>query len=109
MVASEQQRVIHPAGNRIAVLPRQPGPVRIEIGLERHNRGDADGAADDYKKALFLDPNDPEALLWLGYHYDVSGRPDLARALMDRLQHAAPLTPINLTMYGMVAMFETCS
>ena len=75
-------------------------------GAIRHNRGDAIGAADDYKKALILDPNDPEALLWLGYHYAVSGRPDLARALMDRLQHVDPLTSINLTMYGMVAMFD---
>jgi len=75
-------------------------------GAIRHNRGDATAAADDYKKGLILDPNDPEALLWLGYHYSVSGRPDLARALMDRLQHVDPLTSINLTMYGMVAMFD---
>jgi serine/threonine protein kinase len=75
-------------------------------GTIRHNRGDANGAADDYRKALILDPNDPEALLWLGYHYAVSGRPDLARALMDRLQQVDPLTSINLTMYGMVAMFD---
>jgi serine/threonine protein kinase len=75
-------------------------------GAIRHTRADSDGAADDYKKALILDPNDPEALLWLGYHYAVSGRPDLARALMDRLQQVDPLTSINLTMYGMVAMFD---
>ena len=75
-------------------------------GAIRHNRADPNGAARDYKKALALDPNDPEALLWLGYHYAVSGRPDLARALMDRLQQVDPLTSINLTMYGMVAMFD---
>jgi TolB-like protein len=75
-------------------------------GAIRHNRADSNGAADDYKKALILDPNDPEALLWLGYYYAVSGRPDLARALMDRLQQVDPLTSINLTMYGMVAMFD---
>jgi eukaryotic-like serine/threonine-protein kinase len=75
-------------------------------GAIRHNRADPNGAARDYKQALVLDPNDPEALLWLGYHYAVSGRPDLARALMDRLQRVDPLTSINLTMYGMVAMFE---
>ncbi len=75
-------------------------------GAIRHNRADATGAAEDYKKALILDPNDPEALLWLGYHYAASGRPDLARALMDRLQQVDPLTSINLTMYGMVAMFD---
>jgi eukaryotic-like serine/threonine-protein kinase len=75
-------------------------------GAIRHNRADPNGAARDYKKALVLDPNDPEALLWLGYHYGVSGRADLARALMDRLQQVDPLTSINLTMYGMVAMFD---
>jgi eukaryotic-like serine/threonine-protein kinase len=75
-------------------------------GAIRHNRADPNGAARDYKRALVLDPNDPEALLWLGYHYAVSGRPDLARALMDRLQQVDPLTSITLTMYGMVAMFD---
>jgi TolB-like protein/tRNA A-37 threonylcarbamoyl transferase component Bud32 len=75
-------------------------------GAIRHNRADPNGAARDYKKALVLDPNDPEALLWLGYHYAASGRPDLARALMDRLQQVDPLTSITLTMYGMVAMFD---
>jgi eukaryotic-like serine/threonine-protein kinase len=75
-------------------------------GAIRHNRADPNGAARDYKKALVLDPNDPEALLWLGYHYAVSGRSDLARALMDRLQQVDPLTSVNLTMYGMVAMFD---
>ena len=75
-------------------------------GAIRHNRADSSGAARDYKQALLLDPSDPEALLWLGYHYGASGRPELARALMDRLQQVDPLTSVNLTVYGMVAMFD---
>jgi eukaryotic-like serine/threonine-protein kinase len=75
-------------------------------GAIRHIRADPNGAARDYRTALLLDPNDPEALLWLGYYYAASGRPDLARALMDRLQRVDPLTSITLTMYGMVAMFD---
>ena len=75
-------------------------------GAIRHTRADPTGAARDYKQALVLDPNDPEALLWLGYHYAVSGRPALARALIDRLQQVDPLTSLNLAMYGMVAMFD---
>ena len=75
-------------------------------GAIRHTRADPNGAARDYKKALALDPNDSDALLWLGYYYGVSGRPALARALMDRLQQVDPLASINLTMYGMVAMCD---
>jgi serine/threonine protein kinase/Tfp pilus assembly protein PilF len=75
-------------------------------GAIRHTRADPSGAARDYKQALLLDPNDPEALLWLGYYYAVSGRPALARALMDRLQQVDPLTSVNLIMCGMVAMFD---
>jgi tetratricopeptide (TPR) repeat protein len=62
----------------------------------------------DFKRALALDPSDPEALLWLGYVYAVSGRVPLARALMERLQQVDPLTSINLTMYGIVAMMDGC-
>ena len=75
-------------------------------GSIRNNRADPAGAIADFKKALAFDPNAPEALLWLGYDYAVSGRVPLARALMERLQQVDPLTSINLTMHGMVAMFD---
>src|SRR5213594_3790439 len=55
-------------------------------GAIRHTRADPDGAACEYKRVLLLDPNDPEALLWLAYYYGVSGRPALARELLDRRQ-----------------------
>jgi len=35
------------------------------------------------------------------YSYGVSGRPALARALLDRLQQVDPLTSVNLIMSGM--------
>ena len=75
-------------------------------GSIANNRGDPVAAIRDFKRALAIDPNAPEALLWLGYDYAVSGRVALARALMERLQQVDPLTSINLAMLGMVAMFD---
>jgi len=75
-------------------------------GAIRMHRADPRGAMEDFKRALALDRNDPEALLWLGYAYAVAGRVPMARALMERLQQVDPLTSINQTMFGMVAMFD---
>lgn len=91
---------------KVFALNPESSKAHFLRGAVRHNRADPHGAARDYKKALSLDPNDPEALLWLAYHYGASGRPALARALVDRLQQVDPLTSLNLTMYGMVAMFD---
>ena len=75
-------------------------------GAIRNNRADPAGSMQDFKRALALDRNDPEALLWLGYGYAVAGRMPLARAMMERLQQVDPLTSINLSMYGIVEMFD---
>ncbi|HEY7236431.1 MAG TPA: protein kinase [Gemmatimonadaceae bacterium] len=75
-------------------------------GSVRMHRADPRGSLEDFKRALVLDRNDPEALLWLGYGYAVAGRVPLARALMERLQQVDPLTSINLSMCGIVAMFD---
>ncbi|MGQ0646981.1 MAG: protein kinase domain-containing protein [Gemmatimonadaceae bacterium] len=75
-------------------------------GAIRNHRADPVGSLRDYKRALALDPNDPEALLWLGYGYAVSGRIPLAVALMERLLHVDPLTSVNVCMRGMVAMLD---
>ena len=75
-------------------------------GSIRMHRADPRGAMDDFKRALTLDRNDPEALLWLGYGYGVAGRVAMARALMERLQQVDPLTSITQTMSGIIAMFD---
>jgi eukaryotic-like serine/threonine-protein kinase len=75
-------------------------------GAIRNHRADPVGSLRDYKRALALDPNDPESLLWLGYGYAVSGRIQLAVALTERLLHVDPLTSVNVCMRGMVAMHD---
>ena len=75
-------------------------------GMIRSNRADPVGARQDFKRALALNPNDTDALLWLGYGYAAGGRPELARALMERLQQVDPLTSINAVMWGIVALMD---
>jgi TolB-like protein/thioredoxin-like negative regulator of GroEL len=92
--------------NRIFELNPDSSKAYGLRGAIRNNRADAAGSRADFKKALVFDQNDPEALLWLGYHYAVAGRVPMARALMDRLQKVDPLTSINLGMYAIVAMCD---
>jgi len=75
-------------------------------GAIRSGRRDPVGAMEDFKRALALDRNDPESLLWLGYGYAVAGRMSIARALMERLQQVDPLTSINLVMCGIVETLD---
>lgn len=75
-------------------------------GSIRNNRGDPAGSMHDFKRALALDPNDAESLLWLGYAYAVAGQISVAAAFTDRLLQVDPLTSINVVMRGMVAMFD---
>ncbi len=75
-------------------------------GSIRSNRGDTAGSMHDYKRALALDPNDAESLLWLGYAYAVAGQNPVATAFSDRLLQVDPLTSINVCMRGMMSMFD---
>ena len=75
-------------------------------GSIRNNRGDPAGSMRDFKRALALDPNDAESLLWLGYAYAVAGQIPVAIAFTERLLQVDPLTSINVVMRGMMAMFD---
>lgn len=75
-------------------------------GSIRNNRGDPAGSMRDFKRALALDPNDAESLLWIGYDYAAAGQIPVALAFIERLLQVDPLTSINLVMRGMVSMFD---
>jgi serine/threonine protein kinase/tetratricopeptide (TPR) repeat protein len=91
---------------RLFELNPQSSKAYALRGAVRNNRADPAGSMADFKKALVFDHNDPESLLWLGYHYAVAGRVSLARGLMDRLQQVDPLTSMNLGMCAIVAMCD---
>ena len=91
---------------RIFALDPESSKGHALRGAIRNHRADPVGSLRDYKRALALDPNDPESLLWLGYGYAVSGRIPLAAALVERLLHVDPLTSVNVCMRGMVDMFD---
>ena len=75
-------------------------------GSVRNSRADPAGSMRDFKRAVALDPNDPEALLWLGYGYAVAGQIPMATAYTERLLQVDPLTAVNVCMRGMVDMFD---
>ena len=56
-------------------------------GAIRHNRADPNGAARDYKKALVLDPNDPEIA------YAMAGAQKILRARQEQGAGGAGTSP----------------
>jgi TolB-like protein/Flp pilus assembly protein TadD len=75
-------------------------------GLLLHFEGDFQGAVRDLKQVLVVNPNDPVALLMLGYTYALSGREAAAKPLHDRLIQVDPLTPLNYAVAGFVSYLE---
>jgi len=69
-------------------------------------RGDVFGAVRFGERALALGPDQPDALLLLGYVYVHVGRTDEALGLFERALRLDPLTPLTAVMPGFVAAFE---
>jgi adenylate cyclase len=59
-----------------------------------------------YRRALALDPNNPDALAWLGCVYVQAGKLFAARALAHRLLEIDPLTPVNHVLPAFLTMSE---
>lgn len=75
-------------------------------GFIEFQRGDLRGARPHFRRSLEANPDDPDALLQLGYLYCLAGRTDDAIDLFDRLLAIDPLTPLNHAMPGFAATME---
>ncbi|MGH9422383.1 MAG: tetratricopeptide repeat protein, partial [Thermoanaerobaculia bacterium] len=69
-------------------------------------RAEVQDAVRDLNSALELEPNDADALLLLSNCYLISGRPDAARVLIERLVTLDPLTPLTRCMPAYVSIVE---
>ncbi len=69
--------------------------------IERY-RGSSTRAADHWERALAIDPNHINSLIWLVGAYAIqAGRPELADPLVKRLTQIDPLTPLTIFVIGM--------
>jgi eukaryotic-like serine/threonine-protein kinase len=75
-------------------------------GSIRNHRADPVGAWRDFKRAVELDPTNPESLFWLGYASAVTGRPEVGRPLVDKLLSVDPLTPLNYFCPAWLSLME---
>lgn len=97
----------HRCADRALVLNADSAPARALKGFVLHARGDVPGAATQMAESLALDPNNPEALLILGYYRACGGWDrDGAREILLQLERTDPLTPLNAGALGWLHWFD---
>ncbi len=77
------------------------------LGRIERFRGSALKALRHFKRALEIDPNDLQALFWLGleYYWHV-GRPELSEPILDKLMDLDPLSPLNHLIIGLKFVWD---
>ena len=64
-------------------------------GIARYKRGYLQEAVKCLAKALEMEPNDPDNLMYLSYFYGDAGRPSKATSLVEKLEEIDPLYPFT--------------
>jgi non-specific serine/threonine protein kinase len=76
----------------LALDPQSPHGHRV-AGLVKTHRGDIQGALTDLKRALDIDPNDRDSLMWASLAAAMTGRAAHAEKWAARLVAIDPVTP----------------
>jgi serine/threonine protein kinase/tetratricopeptide (TPR) repeat protein len=75
-------------------------------GFVEFQRGNLRGALPHLQATLERHPDDPDALITVGYLYCLAGREGTGAAYFQRLLAIDPLTPLNHAMSGFVAVLQ---
>lgn len=68
-------------------------------------KGDLQEASHIFKKVLTLDQNNTDAMIWLSVSYFLSGRPDAARPISEKLLQVDPLSNISHSTLASIEVF----
>jgi tetratricopeptide (TPR) repeat protein len=74
------------------------------LGMVHDMRGHLQEAVREHKKALRVDPDNPDALFWLALLYSIVGKGFASKPLAERLLEVDPLSAHNYLIPGWIAL-----
>ena len=89
----------------LAIAPESEHGHRL-LGLVLVHEGDVQGGVRSLKRALEIDPNDPDTLVWLCVFCGTTGKAAAARPWADRLKALDPLTPLFQVLPAILATMD---
>jgi serine/threonine protein kinase len=76
------------------------------VGLVQIHEGNIRGAISNFKRALTIDPNDPDTLVWLCLVGGTSGKAAAVKPWAERLTAIDPLTPLYQVLPAILSEME---
>ncbi len=97
-------RAVDGATHAVALDPTS-ARCHTALGLGLIWREGVDGAAESYRKAMMLNPGDPDVLIEVGLHHAFSGDLAAAHDFFDRAYRLNPLPPLWFPEFRAIALF----
>jgi TolB-like protein/class 3 adenylate cyclase/lipoprotein NlpI len=89
------------AGKALELDPRSSEAHHVLGFVNQAFRGNQKKSFYHLERALELNPNNPDALIWLTAGYALTGKTEEAQPLVDRALEIDPLTPLNQIVWGL--------